>query len=75
MIGSNDPPAANELEHPSNDCADVGIDSQQYGSLSEAQDGAQGQVHQVFAGLKTYTPDRPVAYVAPYKKCGGTRVE
>ncbi|XP_076297875.1 bHLH transcription factor single-minded isoform X2 [Lasioglossum baleicum] len=57
-----------------NDCADLGVESQQYGTVIDAQDG--GQVHQVSAGLRTYTPVPPVAYVTPYNHlCRGMRVE
>ncbi|XP_033340184.2 bHLH transcription factor single-minded isoform X1 [Megalopta genalis] len=57
-----------------NDCADLGVESQQYGTVIDAQDG--GQVHQVSAGLRTYTTMPPVAYVPPYNHLyRGMRVE
>ncbi|XP_015429184.1 PREDICTED: single-minded homolog 2 [Dufourea novaeangliae] len=66
----------NNLENRLNvdDCPDLGVETQQYGNVIEPQDG--GQVHQVSAGLRTYTPVAPVAYVTPYNHlCRGMRVE
>lgn len=55
------------------DCADLGVESQQYSTVIDAQDG--GQVPQASADLRTYTPIAPVAYVTPNNHfCRGMRV-
>ncbi|XP_031846836.1 bHLH transcription factor single-minded isoform X2 [Nomia melanderi] len=55
------------------DCADLAVESQQYSTVIDAQDG--GQVHQASADLRTYTPIAPVAYVTPNNHfCRGMRV-